>query len=295
MADYNTFQQKRNIVIGIFVVFGLCALIWMMFIFGELPVFVSKMNSFDVVVQFPTAPGVREKTPVRYCGYQIGKVIAVQAPAPVTDPEGRLYHQVKVTLAISNEYSTIPDNIEIRLVKRSIGSSFVELRENPDETETGFLRAGMDVVQGTVGSANEFIPESAMKKLEILVENIAALAANVDEIVGDDTNQTNFREILANVNEMAQQATKSLKAVEAFSNTGTNTLQNTGEKLDDALVEMYKVLAKINDGQGTVARVINDGMLYENLLDSSRELQMALEQLKRLASEAREKGIKIKW
>ena len=51
----------------------------------------------------------------------------------------------------------------------------------------------------------------------------------------------------------------------------------------------------INEGEGSAAKVINDGRLYENLLDSSKELQMALEQLKILAADAREKGIKLKF
>jgi len=53
-------------------------------------------------------------------------------------------------------------------------------------------------------------------------------------------------------------------------------------------------LARAREGDGTAARVLNDGRLYENLLDSSRELEMALEQLKILAAEAREKGIRLK-
>jgi hypothetical protein len=61
------------------------------------------------------------------------------------------------------------------------------------------------------------------------------------------------------------------------------------------LQDFRDVLAKAQKGDDTAAKLLNDGRLYENLLDSSQELKMALEQLKKLAAEAREKGIKIKW
>ena len=50
-----------------------------------------------------------------------------------------------------------------------------------------------------------------------------------------------------------------------------------------------------SEGGGSAGKLLNDGRLYENLLDSSQELSLALEQLKELAAQAREKGIKIKW
>ena len=81
MSDYESSQRRRDVVVGIFVVLGLTALGWMIFKFGDLPTAVSRMKSFQVYVQFPTAPGVQKDTPVRFCGYQIGRVTSVMAPA----------------------------------------------------------------------------------------------------------------------------------------------------------------------------------------------------------------------
>ncbi len=67
-------------VVGIFVIAGLCSLVWLIFKFGDLPGVVTKMNAFQVFVQFPTATGVQKDTPVRFCGYQIGRVTNVMAP-----------------------------------------------------------------------------------------------------------------------------------------------------------------------------------------------------------------------
>ena len=100
---------------------------------------------------------------------------------------------------------------------------------------------------------------------------------------------------LANVTAATKQATMTLKSIQDFSDNGSDAIVTSAEQLNNILVEFNKVLVKLNEGDGSAAKLLNDGRLYENLLDSSQELQMALDQLKKLAAEAREKGIKIKW
>ncbi|RKY10984.1 MAG: MCE family protein, partial [Planctomycetota bacterium] len=58
--------------------------------------------------------------------------------------------------------------------------------------------------------------------------------------------------------------------------------------------ESRQILAKIESGDGTMGKMINDGRLYEDLLESSQELRMMLEQIKELAAETREDGVRIK-
>lgn len=295
MTDYNTLQKKRNVIVGAFVIIGVGILIWLIAMFGDLPVIASKFRSFEVVVQFPTAFGVQERTPVRYCGYQIGRVIKVSEPTPVLDPEpGQQTHQVIVGLAIEKKFQTIPENVIVKVMKRSIGSSYIELFD-PAKPSDKPLREGLGRIQGGVGSTNEFIPEGTMKKLEILTEKISQLAGSIDQVIGDKQNQDNLRQMLANFTVMSAQATATLKSLEDFSTQGSDALYKTLEALTGAIREIEAVAAKVNEGKGTVGRFVNDGTLYENLVESSEELKMTLEQLKILAAQAREKGIKIKW
>ena len=290
-------------IVGGFVIVAFCAFCWMVFIFGELPIAVSRFRSFTVLVKFANAPGVQKNTPVKYCGYQVGKVIEIMAPQSVTDREtGQSYHEVNVTLAIEKKYATIPSHIRVMLMKRGLGSSYIELQIDPDmplvpldpaRPETIYLVDEM-VLRGGTGVSSEFFPPEMQKKLESLVDSIGALASNANEVIGDTDNKANIKKTLANVTEMTAQATETLKSVKQFSDVGAAKLESATEKLNDALGEFRNIMAKVNNGDSTAAKLLNDGRLYENLLDSSLELQMALEQLKILAAEAREKGIKIK-
>ena len=292
MTDYNTLQRKRNIVVGGFVLVGVAVLLWMVGIFGELPVAASKWNSYEVVVMFPSATGIQEKTPVYYLGYPVGKVISVQAPQ-LTDVDGSKLHQIIVGLAIDDKYETIPENVEIKVMKRSMGSSFIEIFD-PEVPSNNFLRADLERIQGSIGSTNEFIPQKVLDKLETLVVNISSLASNIDTIVGDPDNQQNIKETLANFTEVSQQASVTLKSITNFTDTGSKAISETSENLNESIIHVNSLINKINEGNGSASKLINDGRLYENLLESSEELKMALEQLKILAAEAREKGIKIK-
>jgi phospholipid/cholesterol/gamma-HCH transport system substrate-binding protein len=155
-----------------------------------------------------------------------------------------------------------------------------------------FLVDGM-VLSGEASGASEFFPREVQKKIETLVDSIGALANNINDILGDTDNKANIKETLANMTVLTDQTTKTLKSLEGFSDTGTDAIRNTADRLDSTLSEMQMVLAKVNTGDGTAARVLNDGQLYENLLDSSEELKMSLEQLRIFVNDINEKGVGV--
>ena len=66
------------------------------------------------------------------------------------------------------------------------------------------------------------------------------------------------------------------------------------EQLERVLSQSRQILAKIESGEGTAGKMINDGRLYEDLLESSQELRMMLEQIKELVAETRKEGVRVK-
>ncbi|MHC4620021.1 MAG: MlaD family protein [Planctomycetota bacterium] len=320
MSDYETTQRRRNIIVGIFVIFAVCALGAMIYKFGDLPASVSKIGSFQVFVQFPTAPGVERDTPVRFCGYQIGRVIKVKAPEIRTDKKtGLRYHQTVVVFSIDRKYVNIPSNVDVKLMTRGLGSSYIELKVDPtlpltpldpNRPETKYLVHKM-LLQGSTGMTSEFFPEESQKKLEELVSGIKTFIDNANEVFGDPNNKENFKTILANLSEATDQATKTLKEFEELSTAGTTTVKNadarietlvtamvdTSEELGKAAAQLRLILEKINTGQGSAARVLNDGRFYENLLENTRQIQVLLEQWTQFIDKVNKEGrlpIKLK-
>jgi phospholipid/cholesterol/gamma-HCH transport system substrate-binding protein len=299
VSDYETTQRERNIIVGIFVVVAICALVWLIFMFNDFPTVVSKLRSFQVFVQFPTAPGVLKDTPVRFCGYPIGRVTKVMPPRVRKDLDtGLEYHQTMVILSINKKYINIPSNVEVKLMTRGLGSSYIELAvdpmlpltpRDPNRPETKFLVDKM-LLQGSTGMTSEFFPEESQKKLEELVNSLSAFIGNANDILGDRANKENIKTSLANLSDASKQATQTLEELQKFLASGINT----SEEISKTAVELRLILEKVNNGQGTAGRLINDGRLYENLLENTQQMQLLLEELELFIAKAREKGLPIK-
>jgi phospholipid/cholesterol/gamma-HCH transport system substrate-binding protein len=349
VSDYETKQKRRNIVVGLFVILGLCALVWLIFKFGDLPGIVAELDSFEVFVQFPTATGVQKDTPVRFCGYQIGRVTSVMAPEIRRDLEtGQEYYQTVVVLSIDKKYVTIPSNVEVKLMTRGLGSSYIELKQYPDRPlvawdpnrpETKYLVDKMPL-QGSTGMTSEFFPEESQQKLDGLIEGLGKLITNANDIMGDEKSKDNIKKTLANLAKASEQARDTMEEFEKlaaegtvalekadvkvdqvvtafvdtseeirkFTAAGTSTLKSvdersekliaalvdTSESLSGAMVELRLVLEKVNDGEGSAARLLNDGSFYEELLENTNQLKLLLEEMKAFVAEWRDKKIEVK-
>jgi len=297
--------------VGVFVVLGICAFVWLIFKFGDLPQIFAKMNSFEVFIQFPTAPGVQRATPVRFCGYQIGRVTNVKPPKIMKDLNtGQFYHQTLVVLSIDKKYSDIPADVEAKLMTRGLGSSSIELKlTHYDVNEpTGPFLIEENLLQGSTGITSEFFPEESQKKLDGLVKDIRTLIANANDIIGSPNNKENLQKILANLTEATEQAKKTMQEFREFAVAGTTTLKNADAKTEELVVAMvdtsqeigkvatrlWLILEKINNGQGSAAKLINDGRFYEDLLENSQQLKLLLQEVRDFIAESREKGIKVK-
>ncbi|UCF43961.1 MAG: MCE family protein [Planctomycetota bacterium] len=297
MSDYETRQRRRSIIVGIFVVAALGALAWLIFMFEDLPGFVTAWKSFEVRVQFPMAPGVQKDTPVRFCGYQIGnvaKVIAPQIREEIRDGEktGLEYHQTLVVLSINNEYVNIPYNSEVKLMTRGLGSSYIEIKPpfpDPNRPVMKFLEHG-SLLQGSTGMTSEFFPEESREKLDELATKLDRLLTNVNDIIGDVENKENIKKTLANLSEASKQATQALEEFEEFFVGALDT----SEELSKTAAELRLILEKVNSGEGSVAMLVNDGRLYENLLENSQQIQVLLEELRKFTAKSRDKGLPIK-
>ncbi len=341
MSDYETSQKRRNFVVGVFVILGLSALGWLIFKFGDLPGIVTRYRSFQVFVQFPTAPGVQRDTPVRFCGYQIGRVTAIMAPEIRLDkPRGLEYYQTMVVLSIDKRYSTIPHNVEVKLMTRGLGSSYIELKQDPTKPTGIEFLADQTLLQGSTGMTSEFFPEESQKKLDGLIEGLQSLIANANDIIGDTESKENVKKTLSNLADASEQSKQTLLQFEKLAAAGTTTLEHadakvedvvaavidtsqeikefaatgtsmlksvdakaerlivamvgTSEQLSGAMRELRLVLHKVNEGEGTAGRLVNDGTFYENLLENTEQLKVLLDEMKAFIAEWREKKIDVK-
>lgn len=296
MSDYETSQKRRNFVVGVFVIFGLSALGWLIFKFGDLPGIVTRYRSFQVHVQFPSAPGVQRDTPVRFCGYQIGRVTAVMAPEIRLDRERNLeYYQTLVILSIDNRYRAIPRNVEVKLMTRGLGSSYIELKQDPDKPTGVEFLADQTLLQGSTGMTSEFFPEESQKKLDQLIEGLRSLIANANDIIGDTESKENVKKTLAGLAEASKQSKRTLVEFEKFAAAGTTTLKNTDAKVAEVVASVADTSEEIRDfaaaGTSTLKSVdAKAERLIVALIDTSEQLSGAMRELRLVLYKVNEGG-----
>lgn len=299
MSDYESAQRWRNITVGVFVIIALCSLVWLIFMFQDLPGVVTEIGSYQIFVKFPSAQGVQSDTPVRFCGYQIGRVTNVMPPEPrLDDRTGETYHQVMCVLSIADTYKNIPSTVDIKVITRGLGSSYIELETNPkkplvpldpNRPETIYLANKM-MLQGSTGVANEFFPKETQQKLQDVIDGIDKLVKNANEILGDQGNKDNIKKSLENLSEVTAKASETLDYLNEFSSSANEIT----EELSVTLRHLRMITEKIDTGDGTAGRFVNDGRLYENLLENTEQLDKLLQSLRDLVAKFREEGVKVK-
>jgi phospholipid/cholesterol/gamma-HCH transport system substrate-binding protein len=171
-------EDKRNIIVGLFMVFGLAVFGWLVFRFGDLPTLFSRYDAREITICFPEVPGIQENSAVMFLGYSVGKVIEVKPPAllPQLGNPSQVSYQAEVIVAVATEYN-IPANIIPKVYRRGLGASFVELSlaEKPS-TEPLQDKARL---QGVISEASEFISEGTQKKLDSLINSLTELSDNL--------------------------------------------------------------------------------------------------------------------
>ncbi len=178
--------------------------------------------------------------------------------------------------------------------------------------------------QGIVENVDRQVTE-----LGKLVENLNAVAGDLDTQTDVKQSVANFRQASARAAEIAEEMAGFVKRLEQVrtealatidsvqkaadqaavaAGTADETLkaargeiENTGQSVSERLVELSKVLnnvqaitAKIDKGEGTAGRLVNDQQLYQSLTQSTQLLAATIEDLQRLIRQWEEEGVTLR-
>jgi phospholipid/cholesterol/gamma-HCH transport system substrate-binding protein len=151
------------------------------------------------------------------------------------------------------------------------------------------------------------------------VERAGKVLESVDKIVSDEQMRKDIQASVANfrqTTETARDVAKNLDELSKNANTQLNTLSKNGntlitdtnarveqasKQMTERMQQVAKVLdnlndvsRKLNEGDGTASKMLNDPKLYESLVDTSRELNQTIQDLKRLVDQWEQEGMHLK-
>jgi len=122
------------------------------------------------------------------------------------------------------------------------------------------LRASMENLDEASTDAKELIKNQSVR-LDAIMANAQSITENIDG------NKDRLNLIIANL----ETTSNKLAALE---------VQTTLTKVDDAMDQLNETIAKINEGDGSLALLINDDKLYNNLKNASADLDALVLDLK---------------
>jgi phospholipid/cholesterol/gamma-HCH transport system substrate-binding protein len=147
------------------------------------------------------------------------------------------------------------------------------------------------------------------------VEKFGATSDELKKLLGDDKMRGDLKTTLANFREVSENAKVIGKNLEKLTvdlqktNTDVSAVINkTGTRIDElskqlggrleqlagVLDRFNSVAVKIDKGEGTAGKLINDPKLYEALLDTSQELALTVKDLRRLVEQWEQEGVSLK-
>ncbi len=257
-----------------------------------------------LIARFDDAAGVDPRTDVLVAGVKVGEVDAV-------DLEGG---RARLTLRMTAPDLGVPADSTVRIRSRGLlGEKVIEIVRG----EAATLLSDGDTLTRSVEAAN----------LDAMLDDLARVASDVEAVtsamrlaLGDARGEETVAEIVDDVRYFASQlrgfveengdelarvignvdrVSENLATFsEQFASLAENKQQTVGELLDnfartsdrlaDAVDDLAVVSDRVEQGEGTLGRLVKDEELYTKLDESVTELKRTLGEVRRAAEDAQE-------
>jgi phospholipid/cholesterol/gamma-HCH transport system substrate-binding protein len=324
-------SYRKNLMVGTTVAVGLVLLGILMLKFGALPAHWFGPTRIPAELHVARADGLSVGSSVNYLGVNVGNVTNLRRSAdqtqvvievqldeknpPPANVVGRIRSQIvgggsNISLEIP-EGSTPTGRLEAHA---SIPTQFLGVDLLPPEFAQLAVELRLVAQQLRESKLTEHL-DATLLTVRAQVEHAGKLIESLDTLVSDPKMREDLRTSLANLRTVTESANRigtSLEKVGArLDSVATNAdatitktqghIDELSKQMSDRLIQVSRLLeqfqsiaGKIDQGKGTAGLFINDPKLYENLVDTSKELNLTIADLKLLVKQWTDEGMYIK-
>lgn len=247
--------------VGSAVLLGLVILAYMTFKVGGFSFF--RENGYRLYVVFNTASGLDKKAPVQISGVEVGRVEEIK----LADEGARITLRIQSGVKIKRGgYASVRSS-------GLLGDRFVEIVPGKENV---FLKDG-DVLSAQQGAPDM---ENLMNQFSSIAEDVKVITSSLREVLGSPEGKESLKDIVANVrsltkgiNEFVQTNRDSLGRSVANFESFSDSLKKNGNEL---MASLNNVSKKLERGEGTIGKLINDDEAYNKLNASLDDLGKSL-------------------
>lgn len=323
---------RRNIIVGITVITALVALGWMILRFGGSIGSAFTAPTMPIGFIATRADGVGQGSPILYQGVTVGRVTDIQRKSNMVDVIIGAQVDIEPPLPANvvgeiRAQSLLGSGSAIVLVLTDPQPQG-QLQSGTDHIPTEYV--GLDVLPKELAQLSSALRDAAIQIRESnLIGNLNAqvtkageMMESVTSLVGDEKMRADLQAAISNMRSASESATRIAGNLEKFSGdldeigeeakgtitqvrtTATNVDQkiNTlSEQLAGRIEQTSKLLetfqsisSKIDAGEGTGGKLVNDPRLYESLVDTAEQLNATVSDLQRLIQQWEQEGVNLR-
>ncbi len=235
MANVNT-EAK----VGMFVLASLALLVVMSLKLGSLRW--DGEESYTLFAHFDTVAGLAEDSSVRVAGVEVGRVEAIELDGL----------QARLVLSIRPEFEIGEDYSAMLRTQGLLGEKYLALM--PGISGAPPLKDG-DEIAKTVEYADM---DKLVNVLNDVAMDIKEVSGSLVEAIGNEDGAQSVKTIITNI----ESITERLDAILA-ENDGRFT--DAMENIEEMAESLNSVMKKIDDGEGTLGKLINESEAYDNI------------------------------
>lgn len=280
-------SKNREAWVGLFVILGVGSVLATLFTLTDASTF---RGRYVITTVVPDAGGIRRGDPVQMRGVNIGRVQAFHI-----SQEG-----VAVRLEVEGEYQ-IPEDSRVELKSFSLlsglaaivipGSSSSYLRGGdllPGSSEVGLMQTATTIADETekaLGRVQALLNEETVRDVQASSSRLKELLQQLSDVTGEQRRE--LKGLVGSLRASASQVEKatsgpelerSLKRIDEL----TQKAEATAASLERSSHSLESVLARVEQGEGTLGRLSTDDALYTNVNTAVQNLNGAASDLREL-------------
>jgi phospholipid/cholesterol/gamma-HCH transport system substrate-binding protein len=259
-----------------------------------------KARTNTVDAHFKDVAGLDDKSAVRVAGVRIGKVDGI-----TLREDGTAVVHLALDPGVELREGALAQIRSLGL----LGDKYVELQPGPpgaprlpqgallegastqgfDDITKMATDIGKDLKELSSALAGSMGGKQGEEKLNKIVDNVGALAEALREMV--EQNRGNIDTTLTNLREFSTQMRETLARMDRILEENRGNLKSTvanadeiSEKLKTTADNLNSITGKIDTGQGTIGKLLNDDETHKNLNDALTSVKTGVESLNQTLS-----------